>query len=106
MANKESKLEIKINDQFTITRDPYNYILNETKTVTDKDTGAVKQIRGGQWYYGKLEPALCGFIDHCDGMQDVEVRSVQDYIKLIKDAKNDALNALKREVEKYEQAVK
>lgn len=106
MANKQSKFEIKINDRFTVTRDPYNYILNETKTVADKETGAIKQTRGGQWYYGKLESALRGFIDHCSDVQDVEVRSVQDYIKLIKDAENDALNALKREVAKYEQTAK
>lgn len=106
MANKQSKFEIKINDRFTITRDPYNYILNETRMVKDKETGAIKQTRGGQWYYGKLESALRGFIGHCDGVQDVEVRSVEDYIKLIKSAENDALNALKREVTKYEQTVK
>jgi len=106
MANKRNKFEIKINDRFTITRDPYNYILNETKMVKDKETGAIKQIRGGQWYYGKLESVLRGFIDHCDGVQGVEVRTVQDYIKLIKDAENDALNVLKREAAKYEQTVK
>lgn len=104
MEKEESIFEIKINEQFKVTRDPYNFILNKVKTVKDeKSKNYGKEIITGQWYYGKLEAALLGFVDHCDGVQGVEIRSVQDYIKEIKTAKMEAVIALNRGMKKYEQ---
>ena len=97
------KFEIKINENFAIKRDAYNFILCKFSIGKDpSQSNYGKAAIKDQWFYGSLEAALRGFIGHCDNVEPLEVRSVQDYIKQIKNAKEQVLLALKDGVAEHE----
>lgn len=97
------KFEIKINENFAVKRDAYNFILCKFSIGKDPSQNYGKVAIKDQWFYGSLEAALRGFIGHCDNVEPTEVRSVQDYIKQINNAKEQVLLALKDGVTEYEQ---
>lgn len=98
------KFEIKINENFAIRRDAYNFILCKFSIGNDPNQSNYgKTTIKDSWFYGSLESALRGFIGHSDNVEPLEVRSVQDYIKQIKNAKEQVLMALKDGVAEYEQ---
>ena len=97
------KFEIKINESFAIKRDAYNFILCKFSIGKDPSQSNYGKVSiKDQWFYGSLGAALRGFIGHCDNVEPLEVRTVQDYINQIKNAKEQVLMALKDRVAEHE----
>ncbi|KRM30315.1 hypothetical protein FC65_GL000651 [Ligilactobacillus acidipiscis DSM 15836] len=102
LSDKEkANFEIKLNDQWKIMRDPYNYILCQTK-IAEEGKRAGEEVIADKYFYLSLDYALYGFIRMPDVHDDVIVHQVEDYIKVIDDAHMAVQRALKDDVEKWE----
>lgn len=89
-----NSMEIQLNENFRITTDNYNYILQEQKLVQPKDDSKEQYYKWDDVdYYGKLEHALNSALEKIT--RDSDIKSLEELKQLWIDVTKQFINAVK-----------
>jgi hypothetical protein len=82
--------EIKINDTYSISRDPHNWTLSTTRMGINKETKEPKLQTTKTWY-GNLEQCIGAIVDRAAG----ECDNLEELYQMLQDAREGILKAIK-----------
>ncbi len=79
-------LNFKIDETFSISTDPRNFILEKLHDVTSKDTGEIKKVLKDVGYYWTFKGVLNRYVNEC--LRDLEETDIKLLIDKVDELHN------------------